>query len=108
MEEREETIEEKQARLKRESLLIVNEKVHDFYRAEFLNDKAAQNYAYKRWGKKYCDEISIGFAPQEGKSLSRLPLQRAFLEELGLINKQGYDFFQHRIVIPSVHDSSTS
>ena len=100
VEEREETIEEKQARLKRESLLIVNEKVHDFYRMEFLNDKAAQNYAYKRWGKKYCDEISIGFAPQEGKSLSRLPLQRAFLEELGLINKQGYDFFQHRIVIP--------
>lgn len=99
VEEREETIEEKQARLKRESLLIVNEKVHDFYRMEFLNDKAAQNYAYKRWGKKYCDEISIGFAPQEGKSLSRLPLQRAFLEELGLINKQGYDFFQHRIVI---------
>ena len=100
VEEREETIEEKQARLKRESLMIVNEKVHDFYRMEFLNDKAAQNYAYKRWGKKYCDEISIGFAPQEGKSLSRLPLQRAFLEELGLINKQGYDFFQHRIVIP--------
>lgn len=100
VEEREETIDEKQTRLKRESLLIVNEKVHDFYRMEFLKDKAAQNYAYKRWGKKYCDEISIGFAPQEGKSLSRLPLQRAFLEELGLINKQGYDFFQHRIVIP--------
>ena len=100
IEEREETVEEKQERLKRESLLIVNEKVHDFYRAEFLKSKTAQTYAYKRWGKKYCDEISIGFAPQEGKSLSRLPLQKEFLEELGLINKQGYDFFQNRSTIP--------
>lgn len=48
IEEREETVEEKQERLKRESLLIVNEKVHDFYRAEFLKSKTAQTYAYKR------------------------------------------------------------
>ena len=100
VEEREETIDEKQQRLKRESLLIVNATVHKHYREVFLRYKPAQDYAYRRWGQKYCDEIEIGFAPIDGKALARLPLQKEFLQELGLINKQGYDFFQDRIVIP--------
>ena len=100
VEEREETIDEKQQRLRRESLLIVNATVHKHYREVFLRYKPAQDYAYRRWGQKYCDEIEIGFAPIDGKALARLPLQKEFLQELGLINKQGYDFFQDRIVIP--------
>ncbi len=100
VEEREETIDEKQHRLKRESLLIVNATVHKHYREVFLRYKPAQDYAYRRWGQKYCDEIEIGFAPIDGKALAHLPLQKEFLQELGLINKQGYDFFQNRIVIP--------
>lgn len=100
VEEREESIDEKQQRLKRESLLIVNATVHKHYREVFLRYKSAQDYAYRRWGQKYCDEIEIGFAPIDGKALARLPLQKEFLQELGLINKQGYDFFQNRIVIP--------
>lgn len=100
VEEREETIDEKQQRLKRESLLIVNTAVHKHYREVFLRYKPAQDYAYRRWGLKYCDEIEIGFAPIDGKALAHLPLQKEFLQELGLINPQGYDFFQNRIVIP--------
>ena len=100
VEEREETIDEKQQRLKRESLLIVNATVHKQYREVFLRYNPAQDYAYRRWGQKYCDEIEIGFAPIDGKALAHLPLQKEFLQELGLINKQGYDFFQNRIVIP--------
>lgn len=100
VEEREETIDEKQQRLKRESLLIVNTAVHKHYREVFLRYKPAQDYAYRRWGQKYCDEIEIGFAPIDGKALAHLPLQKEFLQELGLINPQGYDFFQNRIVIP--------
>ena len=100
VEEREETIDEKQNRLKRESLLIVNTAVHKHYREVFLRYKPAQDYAYRRWGQKYCDEIEIGFAPIDGKALAHRPLQKEFLQELGLINPQGYDFFQNRIVIP--------
>lgn len=33
-------------------------------------------------------------------NLLQLPLQKEFMEELGLVNNQGYDFFQNRIVIP--------
>lgn len=50
VEEREETIDEKQHRLKRESLLIVNATVHKHYREVFLRYKPAQDYAYRRWG----------------------------------------------------------
>ena len=100
VEEREETIDEKQKRLKRESLLIVNATVHKHYREVFLRYKPARGYAYHRWGQKYCDEIEIGFAPIDGKTLAHLPLQKEFLQELGLINAQGYDFFQNRIIIP--------
>lgn len=100
VEEREETIDEKQQRLKRESLLIVNATVHKHYREVFLHYKPARDYAYRRWGQKYCDEIEIGFAPIDGKALAHLPLQKEFLQELGLITPQGYDFFQNRIVIP--------
>jgi hypothetical protein len=80
--------------------MIVNATVHKHYREVFLRYKPAQDYAYRRWGQKYCDEIEIGFAPIDSKALARLPLQKEFLQELGLINKQGYDFFQNRIVIP--------
>lgn len=100
VEEREETIDEKQSRLKKESLLIVNAAVHKHYRELFLSYKPARDYAYHRWGQKYCDEIEIGFAPMDGKALAHLPLQKEFLLELGLTNKQGYDFFQNRIIIP--------
>ena len=100
VEEREETIDEKQNRLKHESLLIVNTAVHKHYREVFLRYKPAQDYAYHRWGKKYCDEIDMGFAPIDGKTLAHLPLQKEFLQKLGLINPQDYDFLQNRIVIP--------
>lgn len=100
VEEREETIDEKQNRLKKESLLIVNAAVHKHYRELFLSYKPARDYAYHRWGQKYCDEIEIGFAPIDGKALAHLPLQKEFLLELGLTNQQGYDFFQNRIIIP--------
>jgi DNA primase catalytic core len=100
VDEQEEGIEEKKQRLEIESLQIVNEAVHKFYREQFLLNKEAQKYAYARWSKKYCDEIEIGYAPKDGKALAVLPNQKDLMMKLGLINKSGYDFYQNRIVIP--------
>ena len=100
VDEQEEGIEEKKKRLEKESLQIVNEAVHIFYREQFLQNKEAQKYAYSRWNKKYCDEIEIGYAPANGKALASLPHQKELMIELGLINTSGYDFYQNRIVIP--------
>jgi len=99
IEEREETPEEQAQRMKRDTLFIYNRQVADFYRKQFLKSKEAQDYAYHRWGKAYCDQIGIGFAPAGGHALDVLPLKSEWLQELGLINKHGYDFFQNRITI---------
>lgn len=99
IEEREETPEEQAQRMKRDTLLIYNKQVADFYRSEFLKCKEAQSYAYGRWGKEYCERIAIGYAPQGGHALDTLPLKNEWLQELGLINKHGYDFFQNRVTI---------
>ena len=99
VEEKEETPEEQAQRMKHDTLLIYNRHVADYYRQQFLMSKEAQDYAYHRWGKAYCDQISIGYAPKGGHALDALPLKTELLRELGLINRHGYDFFQDRITI---------
>ena len=99
VQDKEESPEEKADRLKRESFLAYNAYVAKFYRQEFLKCKEAQDYAYKRWGRAYCDQISIGYAPKGGSALKQLPLKDDILSELGLVNRAGFDAFQHRITI---------
>ena len=99
VEEKEESPDEKAQRMRLETLRIYNEQVAKFYRQQFLQCKEAQDYAYHRWGKEYCDLIDIGYAPKGGHALQSLPLKAEFLKDLGLLNRHGYDFFQDRIVI---------
>lgn len=103
IEEQEESVEAKQKRLHREALWIANRQVADFYRKQFLQSKEAQGYAYHRWGEDYCTLKEIGYAPADGHVLKQLPIKEEFLKELGLLNRGGYDFYQHRIVI-QIHD----
>lgn len=102
IEEEQESVEAKQNRLHREALWIANKQVADFYRKQFLQSKEAQDYAFKRWGRDYCNLKEIGWAP-DGPNLQQLPVKMEFLKELGLINRGGYDFYQNRIVI-QIHD----
>ena len=99
IEDREEAPEERVQRLKRESMQICCQQVADYYRQQFLECKEAQQYAYRRWGKEYCDRINIGYAPKGGKALSERKFNAELLAELGLVSPNGYDIFQHRITI---------
>ncbi len=100
VDEQEEDGQAKQKHLHREALLVVNEKVAKFYAEEFARSKEAQTYAHGRWGADYCLEKGIGYAPKSGKALAGLNVKREFLDELGLVNKGGYDLYQDRVVIP--------
>ncbi len=101
VEENEEDARAKQQRLHREALLVANEAVAKYYASEFERSKEAQCYAYGRWGEDYCRLKGIGYAPKSGKSLlNSLNVKREFLDELGLVNKGGYDLYQDRVVIP--------
>ena len=100
VEEKEEDAHEKQQRMHREALLVANAQVAEFYAAEFAKSKEAQCYAHGRWGEDYCRQKGIGYAPKSGRALSALNVKREFLDELGLVNKGGYDLYQDRVVIP--------
>lgn len=97
--EREETEKERTRRLETEELYIVNDAVYRNYFDEFKSCKEAQDYAYNRWGKEYCDKIGLGYAPG-GQFLVGKRHHRKPLVTLGLINDNDYDFFYKRLVIP--------
>ena len=100
VEEEEEGAEEQQKRMHLEALQVANEKVAAYYRKQFEASKEAQTYAFGRWGEEYCKQKDIGFSPAKGMGLLSLGLKKEFLEELGLINKGGYDMFAGRVTIP--------
>lgn len=99
VEQHQETEKERAERLETEQLYLTNEAAYRNYREAFEQSREAKDYAYKRWGKEYCDSIGIGYAPGGqflvGKHHSRKALQR-----LGLINDRDEDFFRDRVVIP--------
>ena len=103
VEEEEESAEAKQKRMHLEALQVANEKVAAFYREQFVTSKEAQTYAFGRWGEEYCTFKGIGFSPVGGQGLLSLGVKKEFLEELGLVNKGGYDMFEGRVTIP-IHD----
>lgn len=100
VEEQQENADDKKERLQREALWIANRQVADFYRQQFLLSKEAQCYAFHRWGEEYCTMKGIGFAPDDGHALGKVKVKKDFLDELGLFNRKGYDFYQNRVVIP--------
>lgn len=99
VDEKDESPEGREKRMEKEAYLGCLQSVAEFYRRHFLQSKEAQEYAYGRWGKDYCDRINIGYAPGGGHELQQLNLNEEKLKGLGLINKGGYDMFQYRITI---------
>lgn len=97
--EHEESEKERTERLEREALHITNEAVYRNFREAFLECQEAQDYAYNRWGKEYCDEIGMGYAPG-GQFLMGKHHFPKHLQALGLINEQDEDFFRNRLVTP--------
>lgn len=92
--------EEEDARKEREQLFVTNKVVAEAYHAEFLRSKEAQDYAYSRWGKDYCEKTGIGYAPEHGRFVEQLPVSYHAKTLLNLLNGAGHDMFRHRITIP--------
>ncbi|MBR4552393.1 MAG: DNA primase [Bacteroidaceae bacterium] len=110
-----ESNDQREKRLKREALLLLNQRVADFY-AHCLHETRGANalhYAQSRFSADYCAEIGLGYAPT-GNALLAWAFERGEnidqLIELGLIrikektnasdDTQMYDFFRDRLVIP--------
>lgn len=103
--EYEELTDEQEERYKKKESLLANiAKVEEFYREEFLKSEKAQQYAYNRWGKEFCDLMRVGYAPPSICSLSGLGINPDVLLELGLTEPEHRtELFNDRITI-SIRD----
>ena len=111
VEEHKLTPEQEQARMKRESMFIINAKVAEFFATQIKTKegKDALSYATSRWGKDYLNEMQIGFAPNAWQALcdfaKRESLSIEMMEEMKLLRKSDkkdslYDFYRNRVMIP--------
>ena len=91
---------EEEAYRKKEAMWIANDELSKEFEKQLLSHKEAQEYAYNRWGKEYCDEMGIGYCPPFSNLVDKVGISEEIAAELKLKNKGGYDFFGGRITIP--------
>lgn len=104
------TPEQEQARMKRESMFIINQRCAEHFRQNLLlsTNKTAAEYVKGRWGLEYAEEMGIGFAPDKWDDLLGFArssgLSIDLMKEMGLlkVGEKGntYDVYRNRIVIP--------
>lgn len=107
-EKRELTADEREARFRQETLLIVNKAAQDFFKSK-IGAPAAKNYCSKRaWSEELIEEFNIGYAPTGNvllKELKKAGYKEEHLLKAGLIKQNEddgtyYDTFRERIVFP--------
>lgn len=96
-----------------EALIAVMKVVQEYFTSS-IDEKSpeaekARNYAFGRWGEKYCREIGIGYAPASYDGALNYCKSRGIdvqdLIECGIVkesdkDKRKYDFFRERVTIP--------
>ena len=107
IEERERTPEEIARESKREAMFMLTKQVNDFFVEQIQKNENAMAYAEKRWGKKYVEEMGIGYAPGSAVFMDWVKLNCLnidLLKELHIVgeNDKGglYAQFRQRITIP--------
>lgn len=86
----------------RESIWVANDIIAKEYARQLLlpENKAARDYAYNRWGDKYCSQMGIGYCPKNARLVEASALTENVINAAYLRNRGGYDFFSGRITIP--------
>ena len=84
----------------REAMWIANDIVCKEYHRQLLSHKEAQAYAYKRWGKEFCEETEIGYCPPFSQLVQKAGISKEVAEKLHLVGEKGYDVFGGRVTIP--------
>ena len=100
IEEKEPTADEQLEYRQKEAMYIANDLLNKEFQQQLLSHKEAQDYAYKRWDKRYCDEVGVGYCPPHAFLAQKLGISKEVAEKLKLVNEKGSDFFYGRITIP--------
>ena len=105
---------EEESKFKRlESMRIINEKLSIFFCEEMQKEtadaKAAKSYMSSRWNEEYCNEMRIGYAPNDWNSV--VDYARKYGLDVDLMQKMGilkmsekthslYCVYRNRLMIP--------
>lgn len=84
----------------KEAMWIANDLLSKEFQKQLLLCKEAQDYAYKRWGREYCEELGVGYCPPYAYLVDKVGIDKEIAEKLKLKAKGGGDFFFGRITIP--------
>ena len=100
IEESESSAQDEMIRKQKEAMYIANDILAKYYHELLLNNVEASKYAFGRWNEEYCKKHLIGYCPPDARLIDKLGISNEIVEQLGLKNKGGYDFFNERVVIP--------
>lgn len=112
--ETEQSAEEAQQALKKDSLYIVmefskNHFIHNLFNTQAGTAIGLSYFKERGFRESTIKEFELGFAPDDQSDLTDLALQKKykkeFLVELGLCNANGRDFFRNRVIFP-IHNLS--
>ena len=111
--ERQQTDEEKSLSQQFETTVLAVGKVQEFFVEQLAADTSeaqkAREYAYSRWGEKYCKEIGVGYAPSDWDALpdwcknkfaDLQALQDAGILRFSEKSRKLYSIFRERVTIP--------
>lgn len=98
---------------RRQSMLIYNKLVCDWFQQQMEADtpeaKAAKGYAVSRWGEEHCKEYGIGYAPDSWNALVMWATQKGLdldiLLEMKVLMKSDkngsvFSLYRNRVMIP--------
>ena len=105
---------EDEARYKKlESMRIVNNMLCSFFFEQLQKDtigaKAAKDYMLGRWDQEYCNELRIGYAPDDWTTVvdfaQKSGMSLDLMQEMGILkrneeNDSFYCMFRNRLMIP--------
>lgn len=98
---------------KLESMRVINETLCSFFFEQLQKDtdgaKAAKNYMLGRWNQEYCDELGIGYAPDDWTTVvdfaKKSGMSLELMQEMGILKQNEetgslYCMFKNRLMIP--------
>ena len=98
---------------KLESMRIINDMLCSFFFEQLQKDsveaKAAKDYMLGRWNQEYCDELGIGYAPDDWTTVvdfaKKSGMSLELMQEMGILKQNEetgslYCMFKNRLMIP--------
>lgn len=109
IEEDKQTDEAREAQLKSDSLILINEMAATYFKEQLLDSDEGRSIGLSYLKHRGLNEATIntfalGYSPKESKHFTNHATLKGYnlnsLKELGLTSTSGYDFYRERVIFP--------